>query len=57
MAYSDAESQALLDYLSVTNGNETREETIARLKAALQFAETRKAKATVARKPRRLKRR
>lgn len=40
--HSDAESLALLDQLGAMHGNETREETVARLQSALKFAGTNK---------------
>ncbi len=36
--YSDAESLALLEQLSAMHGNETREETVARMRSAIKFA-------------------
>lgn len=54
MAYTEAESEALLDLLGVTHGNETREETVERLKAALKFAE--KSKADTSHPPKKAKR-
>jgi hypothetical protein len=53
--HSDAESLALLDYLGHMHGNETREETIARLQSALKFAKA-EDKPEPAKKTRRSKR-